>query len=746
LAASDFEGATDQLVHILDTDPGFNEARELLEIVRAAGSEKTPPVTSIADRLRAGAEAYTKGWKSSATQNWARGLSAEPSNRVFQLLVLLGSTPSEERRRSYVKEILSESQKLLADNRSEEAHALLLVAQSVEAPTESLPAESAVSAEVDARQVPTASPPTELSRPDDPITRAWAKPTDTHPTVIDGGPGLSENTRKSEPPVSPDTADHSVQPAGEQTSPLGESALTPDREAALVEARKAELEAGVKESDASGRRTALPLSRARLKLPVLERLGVPPWIAMGGAALLLIAAIGLTAFFSRGRADLENDLESAAGLVADGHYNQAIAAYNRILAQDSNQAFAYLGRGRARLAAGETELGLADLSQAVELAPDAPTMAEELADALFNRSRFKEAEDYYTRAIALGGNNPDAFYRLAASLVGLGRADDALPHLEAALSRDPSHAPARYLRGKLLNAAGRYEDAETDLREARSGFDPGVEYFVELGLALLEQDKLDEAEEVARSFMGYEPTDARAHSLLGEVYLGRKQFEVARDELIAGLQGNANQPRAQLALSRAWLAIGQSRNDPGDFAKARQILESAPGADEGERLMILGQLSLAEGDTFNAINFLEKSLAHGAERLPVRLTLAAARYQAKDLPGAAEELQSAAQLSPTDPAIALSLGLVHSGLKNFQQASEHYLKAIHGVGLQKPPEERSGPVVLPPPYVVVSPKFNVNRAIRDAYRRAIAANQENATAIALKALAESTSFVLADRS
>jgi tetratricopeptide (TPR) repeat protein len=365
-----------------------------------------------------------------------------------------------------------------------------------------------------------------------------------------------------------------------------------------------------------------------------------------------------------------------------------------------------------------------------------------MADGLYTRGRFVDAATVYGKSISLGKDNANSRYRLATSLVQLERQDEAVAHLEAALALDASHGEARYLYGTLLNSMGRFAEAENEIRGARTRFDPGAHYFVELGLALLGQGKLDGAEEVARDFERYDPGDARAHTLLGEVYLKRRRFEAARQELITALQANADQPRAQLALGRVWLAIGRSKGDQGDFAKARQILQDARGIPKGERLLTLGQISLAEGDAFNAINFFENAIAQGGNRLPARLGLAEARFATQDFAGAAKELESAELLTPTDPAIALSLGLVHSQMKNFPKAAQEYLKAIHRVGLTKPVGEKSGPVVLPTPYVDVSTSFDVNRVIRDAYRRALASDSENKVASALKEIAQSTSFVI----
>ena len=315
-----------------------------------------------------------------------------------------------------------------------------------------------------------------------------------------------------------------------------------------------------------------------------ELLGLHPALVLGGAGALVLATVGLIFFLGRSEEPGNEQLQKAASLVATGQFERAIAAYDQILRSGQFEVLAYLGRGRARLAAGREE-GLDDLTRAAELAPDSPAILEEMADGFYTRGRFVEAATVYGKSISLGKDNANAQYRLATSLVQLDRHHEALPHLKAALSIDASHGEARYLYGTLLNSTGQFTEAENELRGARTRFDPGADYFVELGLALLGQGKLDGAEEIARDFERYDPGDARAHTLLGEVYLERRRFEAARHELITALQTNADQPRAQLALGRVWLAIGRSKGDRGDLAKARQVLQDARGVPKGKRLL-----------------------------------------------------------------------------------------------------------------------------------------------------------------
>jgi tetratricopeptide (TPR) repeat protein len=436
-------------------------------------------------------------------------------------------------------------------------------------------------------------------------------------------------------------------------------------------------------------------------------------------------------------------LEQAANFVGGGQYGQAIAAYDGLITEFGDHAEIYLGRGRAKVASGDTDGGLVDLRRARDLDPGASSIAEEIGDVYYSSGNYPAAIENYERAFASASGSAEARYRLAASYVQRDNGDEALEHLRAAITADPSHGEAQFLYGDLLNERGRFAEAENALRAAEPHVEAGSDFLAELAISLLGQEKLDQAEEIARTFLRNYPSDARAHSLLGEVYLSRRQYEQARAELIQALRTDRNEPRAQIALGRTWLAIGKTRGDQGDLAKARQVLTSATGAHEGQRLLALGQVALAEGDLEGAERLLRQSLEHDAAELPVRLSLAESKARNEDLVGAAEEMQRASGLSSEDPAIALSLAIIYSRLEEPDRAAEQFLKTIQGIGMVTPPGPDAGPVMLPAPHIPLPERFDVNRAIRNAYSQVLRNRENDPSATELQKLAASATFVLA---
>lgn len=725
LGAGEWDLAEAELRRLLEQDRSYREARELLEVVEL-GRAEIPTPEDLTKSLHEGSEAFAAGQERTAVTRWKNGLAQDPSSRSFQLLVLFATTDSEERRHRYAEQLLLLGSELLTKGKNAEAYSLLVVAQADEQPKRNIPEEQIETQTIVVE--PTAYPPAGgVSHEADEVT---------------------EHTLPGRPLIEPPPEETETAREGERRL-FGES--HDEREAALYEARRAEAKRSTRETnppfapsppeESVGR----PPSRVVRRVAPRHRRPGPPTLLYGVAALAALAVVTLVVFLLRQTTLPTEQLDEAARYMNAGQYDAASEAYSGILMEWGELAPAYLGRGRARLAAGDPEGGLADLTRAVELEPEAAKISEELAEVLYSRGEFEKAVTYYERALQADSLSAESLYRLATSLVQLGRRDEALERAQAALEADPSHAEAHFLYGILLNGLGRFEEAERELEAARPSMGESGDFYAALGTSLLEQGKLDAAEAAARQFARFDSEDARAHAILGEVYLSRKQYLSARDELFRALRLNPKEPRAQIALGRTWLAIARSSRDPRDLAKARQILTEAMGVDEGERLMTLGQVAMAGGDVRGAVALLERAIEQQARPREARLALADALYASKDYPGAAAALERAAQYGPSDPAIALSLGLVYSQLNDARRASEGYLKAIQGIGMTRPAEEANGPVMLPKPYVTLPSRLDINRVIRSAYRDLLSQVPDDPTATALKQLAESVSFVIAEQ-
>jgi len=136
---------------------------------------------------------------------------------------------------------------------------------------------------------------------------------------------------------------------------------------------------------------------------------------------------------------------------------------------------------------------------------------------------FAGAEIEYKEAIRLSPNNAEAHYSYGNALVALGRADDALTELRIAQQLDPLSNTIASNTAWALYIAGRLDEAEAQIRQV----------------------------------LARDPNFARAHLVLGEIYLERGKYDLA----IASFQNSrqlAGDPLTDMAIGHAYGVAGRS--------------------------------------------------------------------------------------------------------------------------------------------------------------------------------------------
>lgn len=113
----------------------------------------------------------------------------------------------------------------------------------------------------------------------------------------------------------------------------------------------------------------------------------------------------------------------------------------------------HLARGRKALAEGKTEEAARDFSEAVVLAPESPEPRIALADAYEKLGRGDDAIREL-RAALWGRENAGVRVCLARIYISRGQAGEARTELRTALRAEPNHAEARRLLDSLSAAAG----------------------------------------------------------------------------------------------------------------------------------------------------------------------------------------------------------------------------------------------------------------------------------------------------
>ena len=140
----------------------------------------------------------------------------------------------------------------------------------------------------------------------------------------------------------------------------------------------------------------------------------------------------------------------------------AAAYYTRRLQADPNDAWAYLARGRVAFEAREWDRAIADLDEAVRLAPDEPRGRHLRGRARAETKALDAAIADYTEAIRLDPKLAVAFRDRGIAWDTKRYFDRALADLTEAIRLDPGNVSLVMTRGKVCSSRGRHKQAMAD--------------------------------------------------------------------------------------------------------------------------------------------------------------------------------------------------------------------------------------------------------------------------------------------
>jgi Tfp pilus assembly protein PilF len=177
--------------------------------------------------------------------------------------------------------------------------------------------------------------------------------------------------------------------------------------------------------------------------------------------------------------------------------------------------FSRTAQSQPKCPAGQPDAGsFASLTATLWREPNSPQAHFDLAVALANRGRLREAVQQYEEAVRLKEDFVEARMNLANCFARQHRPREAIDQLEATIRLSPSSAAAHFNLGNLLLRDGRVDASIQHYRQAvrlRAGF-AGAHY--NLGIALLKAGDSDAAAEHFRSVLRINPADARARDKL----------------------------------------------------------------------------------------------------------------------------------------------------------------------------------------------------------------------------------------
>lgn len=258
---------------------------------------------------------------------------------------------------------------------------------------------------------------------------------------------------------------------------------------------------------------------------------------------------------------------------------------------------------------------------------------------LFEAGRLVEAKQALEAAISEAPRWPDAWYLLGNVFLRGERWSRAAEHLRLGLDAAgpapeapaPIHAKLRYALGISLLRAGSPEAAASELRQSLK-LDPSRNApRVELGALLArhgDDAALDEAIGLLRSAAEHDDRSPRAHYELGLALSRREDHESAATSYEHVLDLDPDHLQARYNLGRTLMRLGRAEEGQAvlaDYtareAQARAQKLALRGAKKARQLFERARLTLADGDTAEALQLLERAAELAPEEMAIRQAL-----------------------------------------------------------------------------------------------------------------------------
>ena len=212
-----------------------------------------------------------------------------------------------------------------------------------------------------------------------------------------------------------------------------------------------------------------------------------------------------------------------------------------------------------------------------------------LADCLWDLSRFSEAADEYQNAAHLNPSDANGWSCLGAAYAELGRWKEAAPCFERAWRLAPNLQNGVDFVDTLFEL-NRLDEAERVVRDTCALNGKSIEARNRLALVLSGLDRYDEALEIARATCAHAPDDVSSRCILAVVLSEAGDLKAALKEAQAALEVAPTDTQSHLALGSVYVKMHDGAGALAAFERAAEGLTAF-----GDRPMRAARSACAAG-------------------------------------------------------------------------------------------------------------------------------------------------------
>jgi putative PEP-CTERM system TPR-repeat lipoprotein len=323
------------------------------------------------------------------------------------------------------------------------------------------------------------------------------------------------------------------------------------------------------------------------------------------------------------------------------------------------------------LAEGNQDRAAESLEQYLRSFPNDAQATALLASAYMAKGRNARAAELMQRALRTS-DAPELYTAYGLSLLGSGQNDNATAQLETAYKKDPGQTQAAYalvglyLRGNQVPKAM----AVTTALVKRQPANPSFQNL--LGLAKLQARDLAGARTAFEQALKLDPTMLQASIHLARLEADTGNFDRAQQLLDGVLK--AEEVNTEAMYEQGVLAERRAR--PDEALRWLQRAYDIAGAKDLRASLALVDLHLRAGRRAEALKVAQQLSSSLPDNLPVLLALVRAQLANADLPGARATLTTATRVAAYDTPVQVELALLQMAARNVPGAAYNLDKAL----------------------------------------------------------------------
>ncbi len=376
-------------------------------------------------------------------------------------------------------------------------------------------------------------------------------------------------------------------------------------------------------------------------------------------------------------------------LAFEGSQNlaQALADINQAIDLAPRYAIAWRIKGRLLQRMKDLDNAEAALRQALVLDPKDSVARSLLIGQLKNAGRHRDAEVELRQAVALDPKDALAHYNLGNALRER-RLDEAIASYRKAIEFDPMYAPAHNNLGNALKDQKKLDEAVACYKKAIE-IDPKFSVaYNNLGEALRAQKKLPEAIVAYQKAIEIDPKHANAYNNLGNVLRDQKKLPEA---IVCYKKAIELDPKV------AWFHhnLGDALRDKGDVAGAIAALQKAIELDPKNAMahnkvawLLSTCVDAKLRNPAQAVALAKKAVELDPKNPFFPSTLAAAYYRSGEWKAAIAALEKSMELRKGgDSTEWFFLAMTHWRMGNKEEARKRYDQAVQWMDKNQPTDE-----------------------------------------------------------